>query len=66
MKYYYEIVNVPWVNSTVNIWPENQPENKSRLVCLGLRHPGGYDEHKLIDIIKRKFNEETVEVERVE
>lgn len=66
MKYYYEIVNVPWVNSTVNVWAEGQSENKTRLVCLGLRHPGGYDEKKLIDILKLKFNEESVELERVE
>lgn len=63
MKFIYEIKNIPWVNSTVDTWPEGAPEQKKRLVVLNFRLPNGKDEEKLKIIIKSKFSVDEVELE---
>lgn len=40
MKYFYQIVNIPWFNSTVDVWAEGDAENKTRLRVLGFQKPG--------------------------
>lgn len=44
MKYIYQIINVPWFNSTVDVWAEKTPEVKHRLRVLGFQKPGGCSE----------------------
>ena len=64
MKYIFEIVNVPWYNSTVDVWPEGEPENKTRLLVLNFRSPAGIHQEKLIEVLKIRFSLEEVEVEQ--
>lgn len=41
MKYFYQIINIPWFNSTVDVWSEDTPETKTRLKVLGFQQPSG-------------------------
>jgi hypothetical protein len=47
MKYLYQIINIPWINSTVDVWSEDTPDQKHRLKVIGFQQPSGCAECKL-------------------
>lgn len=63
MKYIYQIINIPWYNSTVDVWPEGSPETKTRLLVFNFRCPAGQNLKVLKDTIQTKFSLDEVEVE---
>lgn len=64
MTYKYQIVNIPWINSTVEFWNSETPETKTRLVVVGLCSPAGIDEFRLKTAIELKMNLTNITVER--
>lgn len=63
MKYIYQIIQVPWHNSTLDVWQEGSPETKTRLVVMNFITQKGHDQQKLVEILKLRFQQEAVEVE---
>ena len=63
MKYIYQIINIPWVNSTIDVWPDGHPETKTRIKVMGFKGPSGNNNSLLIYAIKEQFNQETVEIQ---
>lgn len=68
-KYLYQIVNIPWVNSTVDVWHEDTPEQKHRLRVLGFQQPSGCATCRLKSVMVQQglvLLEDEITFERVE
>lgn len=63
MKYIYQIINIPWFNSTVDVWPEGSPELKQRLKVIGFRVPSGHNLVRLKEVIQFELRVTVSEVE---